>query len=320
MEPTSSTDEDTEARLLAFIAAIARQHAAKYLNAEEADDLARDVMTECLAGMRAGTWVVRVSLVSLVSTMTRTRALNVLQQRRHRQERETEFSQFIEATMHTWMSPELTLEEQTLGKLHERMLASLPHNCRLAYTMVREERVRYQAVADRLGISRLAVCKRVVTAQHHLRERLREEDIAAPPPARGPRKRYELAHQHTANHAAQNDDADRSNADTHQDDAMSDGERRASDAAEPSPSPAKRKRRRRSRRHASTNRGVDPSILSPEQAVRRSATMVSASGTNAPPGAIGDPLTRTVPPKRPTDATPIGTVGTIACLDAPACA
>jgi DNA-directed RNA polymerase specialized sigma24 family protein len=314
MDLASSSDESTEARLLAASETITRKHATLDLEGKDVVDLARDVMTECLVAMRAGTWKVSVSLVRLVVTMTRTPALNGLEYRKHCRARVVAFTHYLVESTHGWMSPELTLEQETLDDLHEQTLASLPHNCRRAYVMVREERERYQAVADHLGMSRLAACSHVVTAQHRFRERLREEDIAAPPPAPGPTERDELAHQRNAGAAEQNGEAHQKNAERTDGQPPRDAARRSSASALPSPAPAKRRRKRPRRRAAPPNRGADnahPPARPPE---RRVAPSAMPTGHGEPPTAIDSSRVCTYSPHASTGAPAIATDGARACL------
>jgi hypothetical protein len=62
------------------------------------------------------------------------------------------------------MSPEAALEERELAELHKETLASLPRQCRRIYIMVREDRISYDRVAARLGLTRSAVSWHIVAA------------------------------------------------------------------------------------------------------------------------------------------------------------
>jgi RNA polymerase sigma-70 factor (ECF subfamily) len=180
MDTVSPHDASTEASLLTQVSTLARQFARQLISASAADDLAQDVVVECLTRMRAGRWRVDVSLSAFVHALVRRRRADFLRQRQRRTSREAEHVRELTESTHAWMSPELTLEAQELERFHEQTLASLPSRCRQSYVMVREQQAAYQVVATELGISRAAVCLHVVAAQRHFREVLVERGFATP--------------------------------------------------------------------------------------------------------------------------------------------
>lgn len=67
-------------------------------------------------------------------------------------------------------SPEYLLEEQEFKQQLEQAIAALPENNRVVFLMNRIEKMTYQEIADRLGLSKKAVEKRMSKALLELRK------------------------------------------------------------------------------------------------------------------------------------------------------
>jgi RNA polymerase sigma factor (sigma-70 family) len=184
MHHAFATDASTDPRLLKDIIRRARRHATKLVSADAADDIAQDVVLDCLTRMRDGQWRTRQSLPALVRKMVQRRLTDHRRGQESRLAHEAEHVRERTESIHAWMSPELALQERELERFHEQALAKLPRTCRMAYVMVREEGTPYSVVADRLGVSRAAVNACVVRAQRRLRAELLDKRIATPPPVR----------------------------------------------------------------------------------------------------------------------------------------
>jgi RNA polymerase sigma factor (sigma-70 family) len=127
----SRSDVVPEDEQLARITTLARRFAARIVAEHVVDDLAQDIVLECLVAMREGRW--RVSMASLrthVRRLVRRRAVDWLRRAQRRKQREVQHGRAIEQGTHAWMSPELTLEERELTSFHAQTLASLPDACR----------------------------------------------------------------------------------------------------------------------------------------------------------------------------------------------
>lgn len=190
-------------RLLIRIADLAWQHASHLGGADFADDLAQDVVLECLVKVRtrSGRLTAR-TLNAFVRQVVRRRWLDSLRLAHRRATREQEHSRETTNGTRLWMSPELTLVDAELARFREHTLASLPSACRRSYLMVREEDASYQLTADLLGVSRATVNAHVVAAQRKFREGLPQYGIT-PEPRRGTAMRasHEAAQTSTgANH------------------------------------------------------------------------------------------------------------------------
>ena len=100
-----ATDASTDPRLLKEIIRRARRHAAKLVSADAAEDIAQDVVLDCLTRMRDGKWRIRRSLPALVRKMVRRRLTD---QRRgqesraaHEEEHVRELTESIQPRAHT---------------------------------------------------------------------------------------------------------------------------------------------------------------------------------------------------------------------------
>lgn len=173
-------DASSETHLIVEISAFAHRYARALMSAAAAEDLAQDVVLECLIRIRDGRWRIKHSLAAFVRAMVRRRRADTLRLRERRAAREAQHANECADGVHAWMSPELVLESEELDAFHVRMLAQLPPGCRNAYTMVREEETSYQVAAEKLGVTRAAVCAHIVTAHRRFRAGLADEDIAVP--------------------------------------------------------------------------------------------------------------------------------------------
>ena len=179
-----TTEESAQDALLTTISTLAWQYADKKHGAARAEDLAQDIVLECLTMMREGRWRIEGTLDAFVCSMLEKRRIDQLRQRRAQRQHHREHGRILVESRHAWMRPDLALEERDLERFHADTLASLPRVCRHAYTMVREEQCSYQVVADRMGLSRAAINFHVVSAQKRFRKRLRAHGIAHQPRVR----------------------------------------------------------------------------------------------------------------------------------------
>lgn len=183
MHTSSSAEVPNEEAILAEVLKRARRCARRSLSREDAEDLAQDIVLECLVNIRNGRQLsITEGLNSFVRTMVRRRLFDAYRANESRDDRDAEFMRELEERPRAWMSPEMALEEAELDEFYEATLASLPAKCRQVFLMVREEGDSYQAVANKLGITRVAVSKHVERAQKHFRAALITHDIV--PPAR----------------------------------------------------------------------------------------------------------------------------------------
>ena len=173
---------DQEEHLLLQIAILARRRAREMVDPDVADDVAQDVVLECLVKMRENAWCYPASLAGLVRQMVQRRTVDVYRRDRRRGERSAVHLGTSKASPPSWMQPDLALEELEYTALHTTVLGVLPDGCRRVFVMVREEGMAYRAVATPLGVSCATVCAHVVRAQSKLRIQLLESGIAAPPP------------------------------------------------------------------------------------------------------------------------------------------
>lgn len=174
--PPEASDEGA---LLIEISTLARRFARRRLPREDADDLAQDIVLECLVNVRAGKGGINVSLLpGFVRHMVRLRTIDARRRRCRRSSTDRYYARVLPDVPHVWMSPEMAIEVEELENFHARTLASLSCTCRRAYTMVREDEASYRAVAAQLGVSRAAVNWHVAAAHRRFRAELVQQEIA----------------------------------------------------------------------------------------------------------------------------------------------
>jgi RNA polymerase sigma factor (sigma-70 family) len=176
------TCEETHERLLITIAALARKRARALLSTDMADDVAQDVVLECLLKVREGDSIDEKLLGGLVRQMVRRRVSDLYRGALRSGERNARHVRAQMAEVHAWMHPDLALEEGQLDEMRTSILDGLPTGCRRAFVMVREEELAYSAVASKLGVTRSAVHCHVVEAQRRFRRQLHACGISVPPP------------------------------------------------------------------------------------------------------------------------------------------
>ena len=184
MDTGSPSRETTNADFLVALSTLARQYGRDLLTRAAAEDLAQDLVLEHLQRLDAGERFDDItSLDAYVRTIVRTRSIDALRRSRNSARRDTEHARDVDVAP-AWMSPELALEERELDAMHRQTMASLPPECRRAFTLVRERELSYEIAATRLGVSRSAVNRHVMRAHHAFRRELREYGIDAPKPQR----------------------------------------------------------------------------------------------------------------------------------------
>jgi RNA polymerase sigma-70 factor (family 1) len=72
-------------------------------------------------------------------------------------------------------SPEEELNYKELEKAYEEALTTMPENQRVVFLMSRIDELKYQEMADQLGLSVKAIEKRMSLALSHLREKLKDK-------------------------------------------------------------------------------------------------------------------------------------------------
>jgi RNA polymerase sigma factor (sigma-70 family) len=187
-EPQCWTADDEA--LLSAISALAHAYARKLLPKADAEDVAQDVVLECVIRLRAGKWVIeRSSLEALVKRMVRRQRVDEVRARHRRDEREHEHALSDSQRSPGWMTPDVQLEEDEIAEARARALERVPATARRVFVFVQEERLTYEGAAVRLGLSKGAVSAHVGRAKRHLRRHLTEYGLTVPSPKRGPAAR-----------------------------------------------------------------------------------------------------------------------------------
>ena len=190
MRTAIPSDPSEEARLLVKVTALANRFARRLLPPDDAEDMAQQVVLDCLMRLRTGRWYVHTTLRALVRDMVRRKFMWGLRGASGRKARDAQHLDERTACPPMWMDPAVTLEMKEAEALRAQALAELPERCRAAFLLVRNEGVTHREVAARLGISLRLVASHVVNAERHLASRVL--DAGAPtkaPPSMGRRPR-----------------------------------------------------------------------------------------------------------------------------------
>lgn len=173
MHQSSRTELSPDDAFLIEVSTHARRYARRFSllgDSQDADDIAQDVVCECLIALRNGKGVViATNIASFVRTMVLRRLVDALRADTRRHARDEEYMHDLADQPHVWMSPEMALEAEELDNVVHRAIASLPPVCRRVYLMIREDGHSYQEVAQSLGISPNTVREHLVDAQRRLR-------------------------------------------------------------------------------------------------------------------------------------------------------
>jgi RNA polymerase sigma-70 factor, ECF subfamily len=187
--PTRPAPDPVDA-LLVEISAIAHREAKRIVGSADAEDVAQDVVLECLIRLRRGAWAIHPSsLGALVKCMVQRQCLDRLRASGRRAEREAEHASGLADRTPAWMSADVALDEDEMANVHDRALARVPRVARRVFVLVQVEQLSYERAAVQLGLSKSAVSAHVGRAKRHLRRHLLEYGIAAPQPTRGPAAR-----------------------------------------------------------------------------------------------------------------------------------
>jgi RNA polymerase sigma factor (sigma-70 family) len=182
VENATEHKQQTQEELLGEIRRLARGIAGRIVRRRDlADDIAQDVVLDCLESLRDGTWHVPEStLEAYVVCLVKRRRADMRLRRRRGATRDRKHLRELESATHAWMEPDVQMEEQELAALYKATLAALPLLTRRAFLMVREAGEPYATAAEMLGISSKAVAAHVTRAQHVFRKVLSEHGYAVP--------------------------------------------------------------------------------------------------------------------------------------------
>lgn len=173
-----------EETFLVEVTTHARRCARRYLTRDDADDVAQDVVLECLIKLREGGVIpASADIPNLVRNMVRRRAIDLRRANTSRALRESASATEPTRGEHT-KTPDVFVEESELQEFFNRTLARLPRRCREVYLLVRRDGATYQSVANETGLTRRAVQWHVVTARQRFRRALAKEGLLSREPGR----------------------------------------------------------------------------------------------------------------------------------------
>ena len=163
----------SESVLLLKIHTLAKRAARRIVEWDVAENIADDVVMDCLERMRAGTWGVGSHrLKSYVRCLVRRRAVDVLRRDQRRADREAEHARELTESVHAWMEPHFALEAAELDDLERAAVAGLPLEVLETYELVRDGGATYERAGRQMGVSRSTVAVRVARVRSCLERAL----------------------------------------------------------------------------------------------------------------------------------------------------
>ena len=161
-----------EASFVAEVYMVAARCARRLASADDAEDIAQDVVLKCLLRLRSHRWRMDRSPNALVSSITRRTCTNRKRDDARRESRDAQYLAERTAVAPAWMNPAQANDEGKDSELRERALAELPAGCRSTFLLVRDCGMTYREAARHEGIAVSIVAKRVARAEALLVDRL----------------------------------------------------------------------------------------------------------------------------------------------------
>jgi RNA polymerase sigma factor (sigma-70 family) len=159
--------------MIVEVSTIASTFARTRCRADLAEDIAQDIVLGFIEKFTAGRLTEPPTyLDALVTRMVKQRLIDRERRTAVRAQHEADYVDAMGDNRPAWMMPEDALEEAELDVLHTEILDSLPARRRSAFVLVRQDNLSYKLAGDILGLTPLAICKHVFSAQQFFRERL----------------------------------------------------------------------------------------------------------------------------------------------------
>jgi RNA polymerase sigma-70 factor (ECF subfamily) len=178
--------------LLLLVFESAREFAAAQADADDAEDIASEVVSRCIAKLRSRRWGrVPKNPGGFVRKLTNDATVDFHRRKKaeHRLERLFEEARLSDEP--EWLSVEREWDEASIDEYQAQVMDTLPRRCKLAYYLVRVEGDTYAEAAGRMGVSARTVGKYIVRAHAAFRRDLRllgvevmPRDATQPPPDR----------------------------------------------------------------------------------------------------------------------------------------
>src|SRR2546423_4228454 len=153
MQHTHLLAEAEQNRLLLRIYDLAKTFAPGLVPKQDVEDLIHDVILESLIKLRSGDLDLDEDRShQLVRRMAKRQAIDLLRRRISRAQRYDRIVVEGSDPRHIWMSPVLGVVDGDYVIFMRRTMARVPAAWQQAHAMVRDERLKYEQVAARLGI------------------------------------------------------------------------------------------------------------------------------------------------------------------------
>lgn len=173
----------TEAQLLITVRCIAHRIASAILRdaLEDAEDMAQDVVLECLLKIRAGRWYTGPDAIKpLVRWLIRRRIIDRRRWRLGEERRDFHHLRELMKQRREWMSPDSGIRVGEVIKEYQRALWGLTPACREAFILVRERGMSHEQAAATLRVKTSTVSANVALARGEVLAALQRNGISAP--------------------------------------------------------------------------------------------------------------------------------------------
>jgi RNA polymerase sigma factor (sigma-70 family) len=181
MQHTHLLPEAAQDRLLIRIYEIAKTFVPRSVRGADAEDVVHDVALDCLTKLRSDELRLDEDRFDqFVRRIIRRQAIDLLRRSISREDRDGCVAMASSDPRHIWMSPALGLVDDFYEAFAQRTLARLPKDWNRAFAMTQEERLRYEQVAARLGVSRGMVHKYLAGVRAEFRKELPSIDLQLP--------------------------------------------------------------------------------------------------------------------------------------------
>jgi RNA polymerase sigma factor (sigma-70 family) len=164
---------ESQDALITEISRLAREFARQFARRGQWEDLAQDVVLECLEQIRAGDWPADVvSLPAYINRIVSCRAANRARDDRTAADGNKMYVADVVASERAWMLPSVQQEERdVLAAVHE-VRAHMSIRCYVVYVGIRELMMTIKEAAEKFDMSERAVASHLRRAERAIRAEL----------------------------------------------------------------------------------------------------------------------------------------------------
>lgn len=169
----AQSETERQDALITEIAPLARELAMQYARRRPWEDLAQDVMLECVEQIRAGKWPSHLaSLPAYINTIVGRRASNRGRNDRCAAGGRKKYMAAVVASERAWMLPSVDQEQRDVAEAVRDALMHMNVRCLIVYNAIRDQMMSIEDTAAAFGMSRNSVVARLRRADCAIRAEL----------------------------------------------------------------------------------------------------------------------------------------------------